>query len=81
MGEQPGDEELHPDRQHLPLLGALPGRLLQGLQRQAVSEGGRGAHHFQPGAGLIKGVNMTVNMSVSPNKSSCCRFFKMFYTN
>lgn len=54
MGAQPGHEKLHPNRQHLPLLRAFPDGLLQGLQRQAVSEGGRGTHHIQPWARFIK---------------------------
>lgn len=55
MGAQPGDEKLHPNCQHLPLLRAFQDRLLQGLQRQTVSEGGCSAHHIHPFAGFVKG--------------------------
>lgn len=54
MGPEPGDEKLHPDRQHLPLFWALQDRLLQGLQWQAVPAGGRSANHLLPSTGDFK---------------------------
>lgn len=65
MGAEPGDEKLHPDCQHLPLLGALQDRLLQGLQRQAVSARGRRAHDIRPVSGLDEGESSPTRFSRS----------------
>ncbi|XP_045889319.1 ARL14 effector protein isoform X3 [Micropterus dolomieu] len=70
MGAQPGDEKLHPNCQHLPLLRALQGRLLQGLQWQTVSEGGCSAHHIHPFARFIKGVIELRKRGVIPKEAN-----------
>lgn len=55
MGAEPGHEKLRPHQQHLPLLGALQARVLQGLQRQTVSERGCGAHPLDQRQWFVKG--------------------------
>lgn len=82
MGAEPGDEKLHPHCQHLPLLGAFPDRLLQGLQRQAVPARGRGAHNIRPGAGLHEGESSrhigALAFSVSARTKQFCVFIYFF---
>lgn len=55
MGAEPGHEKLCPHQQHVPLLGTLQARVLQGLQRQTVSEGGCSTHPLDQWQWFVKG--------------------------
>lgn len=87
MGAQSGDEKLHPNSQHVPLLRAFQTRLLQRLQWQTVSEGGCSAHHIRPRAGFIKGADSQHYIEHSSQrvcfqiKSSCFVLCEYNYEN